>query len=248
MLKKDYKRNEGLFQAFVDGTILTDETFFSSDSVDIPAAHEFPVYINEKDEQLRKEKFFEAFDVIRDHYIHLDHDILFDARFWHTLLVTELRDYIIAQYPEAVQSEAKFHNIVLKKFDWENYVYKCVMAVDYIEHSNELSYSKDLYYELVVDNLDVFNYIIKYAIFRNESFLIKILTIIHDLDISAIMKAKIKDRPDLGKDERYGRRVIFEMNKNYPVMMAPLMDVDTLKEQCIKALEMYDVEVGVVQG
>ena len=71
-----------------------------------------------------------------------------------------------------------------------------------------------------------------------------ILTIIHELDISSIMKSKIKERPDLGKDERYGRRVIFEMNKSYPIMMAPLMDIETLKEECIKALALYNIEVS----
>src|SRR5699024_9296419 len=154
-----------------------------------------------------------------------------------------MRSYIITHYEEAISSEAKFKNIVLKKFDWENYIYKCVMAVDYIENATELVFSKENYYELIVDNLDIYNYIIKYTIFRNNSFLIKILTIIEQLNISTIMKAKIKNRPDLGADERYGRRVIFEMNKSYPVMMAPLMDVETLKQQCVQALRLYDVEV-----
>ncbi|MGD6846326.1 hypothetical protein [Rossellomorea aquimaris] len=44
-------------------------------------------------------------------------------------------------------------------------------------------------YSLLVDNLD-------------------------ELDLSKILKSKIKDRDDLGKDERVGRRVIFEFNKS----------------------------------
>ena len=53
-------------------------------------------------------------------------------------------------------------------------------------------------------------------ILRFDKFLLNILDIIDELDLSKVMKAKIKDRPDLGKDERIGRRVIFEFNKSYP--------------------------------
>jgi len=243
LLKEDYKKNEQLFQAFVDGTILTDDTFFSGEVVEIPNAPAFPIYMGRGSEEEKRDGFLHAFNVISSAYKQLDHDLLFSEHFWHSLLVTEMRSYIITHYEEAISSEAKFKNIVLKKFDWENYIYKCVMAVDYIENATELVFSKENYYELIVDNLDIYNYIIKYTIFRNNSFLIKILTIIEQLNISTIMKAKIKNRPDLGADERYGRRVIFEMNKSYPVMMAPLMDVETLKQQCVQALRLYDVEV-----
>lgn len=34
------------------------------------------------------------------------------------------------------------------------------------------------------------------------------------------MKAKIKDRPNLGKDERVERRGVFEFNKSYPVVLS----------------------------
>ncbi|MDU2489947.1 MAG: hypothetical protein E7D27_05060 [Clostridium celatum] len=95
------------------------------------------------------------------------------------------------------------------------------------------------YYGLIFDNLDVYNYIIKYEIFRNEKFLLNILDIIDELDLSKIMKAKIKDRPDLGKDERYGRRVIFEFNKSYPVVMSPMLDKEALKEPFLEFLSYY---------
>ncbi len=43
------------------------------------------------------------------------------------------------------------------------------------------------------------------------------------------MKAKIKNRPDLGK-MNVGRRVIFEFNKSYPVVLSPMLDKESLKE------------------
>lgn len=102
---------------------------------------------------------------------------------------------------------------------------------------------KKHFYNLGLENLDLYNYIIKYSIFRNAECVTKILRIIDELDISEIMKAKIKGRPDLGKDERYGRRIIFELNKNYPVIMSPLLGIEELRAEVIKALGYYDIEL-----
>ena len=58
------------------------------------------------------------------------------------------------------------------------------------------------------------------------------------------MKKKIKDRPDLGKDERYGRRVIFELNKNYPIIMAPFLKKADLKVEIYEALSLYCKDIS----
>ena len=85
----------------------------------------------------------------------------------------------------------------------------------------------------------MYNYIIKYEIFRNDKFLLNILDIIDELDLAKVMKAKIKDRPDLGKDERYGRRVLFEFNKAYPVVMSPMLEKDELEVLFMEYLGYY---------
>lgn len=85
----------------------------------------------------------------------------------------------------------------------------------------------------------MYNYIIKYNIFRNGQFIINFLTVIHEEGLSAQMKKQIKDRPELGSDERYGRRVIFELNKNYPIITAPMLEKDELKEEIYQALALY---------
>ena len=85
----------------------------------------------------------------------------------------------------------------------------------------------------------MFNYIIKYEIFRNGQFLINIMDIIVETNLGQVLKAKIKNRPDLGKDERYGRRVIFELNKAYPIVMSPMLDKKMLKEYFLKYLGYY---------
>lgn len=66
-------------------------------------------------------------------------------------------------------------------------------------------------------------------IHMNDKFLINVMDIIDDRGLAKVLKAKIKDRPDLGKDERYGRRVLFEFNKAYPVVMSPMLNKDELE-------------------
>ncbi len=80
---------------------------------------------------------------------------------------------------------------------------------------------------------------IKYPLFRNGDFVLKFLEVIDELQISDIMKAKIPNRPDLGKDERYGRRVILELNKSYPVILVPMLTKEELKIEVEKALALY---------
>lgn len=245
LLKEGYKKDELLYTAFRNGTV--DEQFFSEETIEINEAPDFPIYMGKGSEIQKKADFLEAFKVIAESYENIDRDIHFNERFWHSLLVSEKRDYIVEKYPQVLDSYREFSNIVIKGFDWENYIYKCILAVEYIEDAIELYLSKEQYYELIVENLDIFNYIIKYSIFRNGEFLVKILSVIHNLGISEILKAKITDRPDLGKDERYGRRVIFELNKAYPVLMSPLLDIEDLQEEFLKALgEYYNLETITV--
>ena len=80
---------------------------------------------------------------------------------------------------------------------------------------------------------------IKYEVFRNDKFIINVLDIINDNDLTKVLKAKIKDRPDLGKDERYGRRVLFEFNKSYPVVMSPMISKDELEVLFMEYLGYY---------
>jgi hypothetical protein len=85
----------------------------------------------------------------------------------------------------------------------------------------------------------MYNYIIKYEIFRNDRFLLNILDIIDELNLSKVMKSKITGRENLGQDERVGRRVLFEFNKSYPVVMSPMMDKEELKEFFLLYLSYY---------
>ena len=164
--------------------------------------------------------------------------MLFRSRFWHSYLCLYKRKYLLDKYPQLKDGYDQFKRIVIKKFDWENYIYKAILIAQYIEENTKPEqYEK--YYQLILQNMDMFNYIIKYEIFRNGSFLIKIMDIIDETGLSKVLKSKIKNRSDLGRDERFGRRVIFELNKAYPVVMSPMLDKEDLKEYFLKYLGYY---------
>jgi len=247
LLAKGYKQNEQFYKDFLDDQLEQKEEYFSGEVVHITEAPDFPIYIAKGSEEEKKELFMQAFDILSKYYLNTDRDVHLDEVFWHSLLVTKKREYLMNNYPIIKESMNHFSNIVIKKFDWENYIYKCVLGAQYINDNVEDENERKRYYGLLVDNLDVYNYIIKYEIFRNDMFLINILDIIDELDLSKVMKAKIKGRDDLGKDERVGRRVIFEFNKSYPVVMSPMLEKEELKSVFLEYLSYYyDVSGSMV--
>ncbi|KGP74484.1 hypothetical protein [Pontibacillus yanchengensis] len=239
LLANGYKQNEQFYKDFLEDQIHLKDEYFSGEVVNLEHAPEFPIYMAHENEGDKKQLFFEAIEILAEYYLSTDRDIHFDELFWHSLLVTTKREFLLKNYPQITQSMNQFHNIVLKNFDWENYIYKCVLGAQYINDSVGDERERKRYYSLLVDNLDLYNYIIKYEIFRNENFLINILGIIDDLNLSKVMKSKIKGRDDLGKDERVGRRVIFEFNKSYPVIMSPMLEKEELKEIFLEYLGYY---------
>lgn len=247
LLKSGYKNNEQFYLDFLADKIVGNEDYFSDNYVTVSQIPDFPFYMGRGSAKERNEDFLIALKIIAEYYIQTERDVHFDEIFWHSLLVTKKRAYILTNYPSVKDSHTNFKNIVTKTFDWESYIYKCVLAAEYIEDIGETAEQKDHLYKLVLENLDVFNYIIKYPIFRNAEFTVKILTVIDELDLSKIMKAKIPDRPDLGKDPRYGRQVIYELNKSYPVVMAPMMDKEALKTEVLKALSYY-YDIAAIQN
>ena len=240
LLEEGYDR-ELLYREFKEGLITKNSEYVSNDSVIIPSALDFPIYLAKPYNSF--EKFQEAIEVLQSDYIHTDREIHLSQRFWHSLLVIYKRDYIIENYPEVLEDKKKFENIVLKKFDWENYIYKCVLAAEYIYDQNFSTVEEEVeFMQIIYNNLDLYNYLIKYAIFRNSNFIINFLTSIEEEGLSELMKKKISHRPDLGKDERYGRRVIFELNKNYPIVMSPFLEKEELKKEIRASLSLYRKE------
>lgn len=210
----------------------------------ISAAPYFPIYLaknHASEDNLKK-----AIKTLKKYYISTDREIHMNGLFWHSLLTQYMRDELINHYPEILDNEAVFRNIVLKKFDWENYIYKCVLAAEYIVDSegNLLPEDKEeQFIHAIFNNLDIYNYIIKYKLFRNRQFIVKFLMMIQENKLSQIMKKKISNHPKLRGDERYGRRVVFELNKSYPILMAPFMEKEELLNKTLEILKEYGAEI-----
>jgi hypothetical protein len=239
LLEKGYKNVDSLYPDFLEGKVNEKEEYFSDKVVYIREAPDFPIYMGRGSEDEKRRSFLKAFQIISDSYLSIERDWLLDETFWHSLLLTQKQNFILTEYPEVAEKENTFRNVVLKKFDWENYIYKLILGAQYINDNFTDQNDRLRYYELIIENLDLFNYIIKYEIFRNDQFLVNILSIIDELNLSKVLKAKIKGREDLGDDERVGRRVIFEFNKSYPVIMSPMLDKEELKKFFIEYLSIY---------
>lgn len=239
LLKKDCIKKEEFYKDFLDDKIIEHDEYFSDEVVYIKEAPDFPIYMGKGSEEEKAVLFKKAFEVMANCYLDTDRDIHMNEMFWYSLLCVHKRDFLLREYPQIGQSIKDFQNIVVKKFDWENYIYKCVLGAQYVKDNTNCDEDRDRYYDLIVENLDVYNYMIKYEVFRNDKFIINVLDIIDDRGLAKVLKAKIKDRPDLGKDERYGRRVLFEFNKAYPIVMSPMLEKDELEVLFMEYLGYY---------
>lgn len=238
LLNEEYKVDEQFYKSFLEDNLRQSE-FVSDEFVNIPEElPDFQIYFANIDKTVRESEYLKTIRIIAQKVINLDRDIVMEERFWHSWLCLYKREYLVEKYPQIMENYDIFKRIVIKKFDWENYIYKAILIAQYVDE-NVQKEQHEKYYHLILQNMDMFNYIIKYEIFRNGSFLIKIMEIIDETGLSQLLKSKIKGRPDLGKDERYGRRVIFELNKAYPIIMSPMLDKELLKKYFLKYLRYY---------
>lgn len=238
LLKSGYKKDIQFYESFLNGCLIEDG-YISDESVLIPDnIPDFPIFFAVRDENDKYGRFVEMIKMMDRYFIKLDRDIFMDEIFWHSYLCLYKKDFLVKQYPEIKNAYGSFKNIVVKDFDWENYIYKGILIAQYVSENVEEN-KKEHFYGLILDNMDMFNYIIKYEIFRNGKFLINIMKIIEETGLGSLLKAKIKDRPDLGNDQRYGRRVIYEFNKSYPIILSPMLDKDSLKQYFLKYLSYY---------
>lgn len=239
LLKKEKLKTEEFYNSFIAGTIQDNPEFISDKTIIIDDTPDFPIYMGDRFDPKRDEDFSEAILTLYSYYIDTERDTHLNELFWYSLFVLEKRDYLLNKYPKIKDSISDFHNIVLKKFDWESYIYKCVLAAEYIK-SNDVDDDKIEYYiDLIINNLDLYNYLLKSKLFRTSNFVLRFLEIIDKEGISEIMKEKIKGRPELGRDSRYGRMVLFELKNMYPTLMIPLLDDSELAELILENLDKY---------
>src|SRR5689334_5593527 len=115
LLASGYKTNEMLYQDFLDGKINMKDEYFSNENVYIREAPDFSIYMGRGSEEEKRQGFLQAFRIISQYYLETEREILLDGTFWHSLLVTQKRNFILDKYPEVQEGKNKFDNIVLKK-------------------------------------------------------------------------------------------------------------------------------------
>lgn len=243
MLKKGYRNNKALYMDFIEDRIDYNNDYFDEEILDINIeSPDFPIHMGRHfDNKEKNNDFLEAFKKVSKYYIDINRDIHLDGLFWHSFLVSQKRDYIISKYPKIVEDQKIFNSIVFKKFDWENYIYKIIIGASYIKENVEAEDEQERYFKLIIDNLDIYNYMLKYPIFRNGNFLLNILDIINDNDLSSKLKAKLEPKDvnsnNKEKDLRLGRMILFELNKAYPSILVQTLSKDELETVFMKYLK-----------
>lgn len=239
LLKDGYKTNEGIYRAFLDNELAKDG-YISDSFYEVNNSLKdlnLNIYLGKITGEEKTEDFAQLVKNIYENIIDMDREIYMDERFWHSYLLQCQREYILDKYPKVKEDYKDFKNIVIKKFDWENYIYKATLLAVFIrENSAGTIEDVEKYAAYAIENMDVFNYMLKYESLRTGKFVLNILEIIHEENLVKVSAAKIDY---MTKDERYGRRVLFEMNKNYPILMFPTMEKEDLKRYYIKYLNIY---------
>lgn len=241
LLVANYFNNEEMkqqiYQDFLNNDININKYYFSEDENDIielDNQFDLPIYLN----RASKEEFIRAITILRENMVKTERSVHLSGRFWHSYILLTMRDYVVEKYPQVKEGYDEFRKVVLKYFDWENYIYKCMIAAEYIENSAVETEEEKLYLsEIIVENLDLYNYLIKYTIFRNKQFILNLLRIIDEEGVSEEIKKKVQN--EAGKDLRLSRMIVYEMNKRYPNIMYPLLSKDELKEEFYEMKKIY---------
>ena len=169
LLNEAYAKDDLLYDDFINNNISTSASYFSDKSIYIKEAPDFPIYIGKGTNSEKREQFRKAISILKKYYTNTDRDVHLNGLFWHSLLISKKREYLVQNYPQILEDQKTFNNIVFKKFDWENYIYKCVLAAEYINDANFQSEEEEFkYIDLIYSNLDIYNYTIMYSIFRER--------------------------------------------------------------------------------
>ena len=235
--------NNTLLRYFSYGNLISEDSLFENETFFVNGFEYFDPYVGSLNNEAYFQKMIRLFTNVSnviDKYS-IPSNYYEDGSFWKSIFLTQYREELNNTYPSIIRDESTFSNVIGKKWGWENYIFKAILVKKLLLNSQRYFTTTELY-ETVAENIDVFNYLIKTPIFRNNEFILKILRIIKDENLSNISKRRILNRPDLGNDERVGRRAIYEMNKIYPIIFIHNLEVDQLKKIYIKAINKYNIE------
>jgi len=236
ILKEEYLNSDKIYNDFLKNKIDTDN--FTDEIVYIESEGDFPIYLNETSKEKREKLYLKALKVVGNIVDETERKVHMDPNFWYSYLLIHKRDYLLKKYPQIKKDISDFKYIILKKFDLDNYIYKLILASQYIMDNIEDKKTQEHYFGLVSNNLDMYNNIIKYEIFRNGQFLVNVLGIIDKNNISDLCKKKIANNLDK-KEARFGRQILFELHKMYPTVLSPMMNFEDLEQIFLEFLKKY---------
>jgi hypothetical protein len=161
-----------------------------------------------------------------------------DGSFWFSLFLTRFQLELLEDYPQLKSSSKPLKNILLKQFNWENYIYKAVVIVK-LKRAALKRFGNDEIVNLILDDLDLFNYLIKSPLFRNLDFILNIFELTRRSSFPVKLKSQIKSEKYKQKDKRFGRRIVYELNKVYPVLFVQKFEIDELGNKMNEIIRQY---------
>lgn len=237
ILNKEYIHSDKYIEDFKKNNVGTLQSEYTDLTVEIDGIEPFNFYLNIPNEKQRTLEFKESLHKIIK-YFGLPQKTLMNHEFWISLFSINFYDYSIHKFPQLLHKNADFKNIILKAFDWENYIYKLTLVGQFTVDTKKVE-EYDTYFELVGDNLDVVNYLLKYSIFKNSNFFMNVLDTIQNTNTSKELKKKTLVKTKKDKDERIGRKVIFEFNRDYPVISSPIISLEEFQKRFQEYYKIY---------
>lgn len=171
LLNNGYETDENLYKDFMNNRIDFNADYFSDEYIELGGDLSlFPIYMARLDDDIQVEEYKKAVYTIMEDYLDYGRDVYMNEILWHSLIMYHC-DYLIEKYGDLINSHNNFKNIIIKKFNWESYIYKCIIMAEYLYNSSlDSKEDYDYYIQLFVENMDVFNYIIKYASLKTIYF------------------------------------------------------------------------------
>lgn len=226
---KRYFDSKELRDHFVNGTLHEHHEFFLDeyyDTGDFDVRYFNPYAGNVKSPHV---------DEIWDHLISAVSEIMEgipaslyeDGSFWFSLFLTRFQIELLEDYPQLKRTSEPLKNILLKQFNWENYIYKVIVIVKLKAVAMRRFGNTDVIIA-VLDDLDLFNYLIKSPLFRNLDFIVSVFELNRQNAFPVRLKSQIKSEKYKQKDKRFGRRIVYELNKVYPVLFVQKFELQEL--------------------
>lgn len=236
LLNDGYLESEELYNHFIKNSIDYDAEYFSNTYIDVDIdAVDFPIYYGMGQKDVKLMYLLESVEKIYDNYLNLPLDILYNSRFWHSLIIDK-RDYVMELYgDEILKSYSRYRNIVMRKLDWENYIFKSIYIARALK---EIEIPRENFKDFITkifNNFDAFNYLLKTSIFVNPKFTHMFINAIENKSLSEAMKKRKKN----DRDDGVSRLVIQELNLNYPMQIPHLLNQEELDEEVERLCNKY---------